>query len=38
MPVFIELQAADEEDLHSKLTSSIFQYRLYTDMQLEALF
>ena len=38
MPVFIDLVASSEEELRKKLVDAICQYRLYTDLQLQALF
>ena len=36
--IFINLKAIDEPHLKSLLTKAIYDYRLYTDKQLEALF
>ena len=36
--VFIELKAQSEKELEHILTNAIYEYRLYTDVQLQALF
>ena len=38
MPVFIDLYAETADVLRTKLVDAICKYRLYTDMQLQALF
>ena len=37
-PVYIDLRAADAEELVTLLTNAIYTYRLYTDVQLDALY
>ena len=36
--MFINVHANNEEELRTVLTGVIFEYRLYTDLQLKALF
>lgn len=36
--VFIEVKAQNEKELERILTNAIYEYRLYTDVQLQALF
>lgn len=36
--VYIDLKAANKNELHKRLITAIYQYRLYTEMQLNALF
>jgi hypothetical protein len=36
--VFIDLRARDHPELHRLLIQAIYNYRLFTDVQLQALF
>lgn len=36
--VYIDLKATTKIDLHQKLIAAIYNYRLFTDIQLQALF